>query len=439
MRRVLSTELRRSGFGFLCVVLLLVGVAVFLGRVPRFSGYNSWSAGWASQAREVNAYCLVLGPVAATVAAWIGAREHRWGMRDLLASAPRSRAHRSLVTLFALILGAVLGFAGTCVLFAVAVAPTATYVSADTGAVVGLSLLGLILCLTVGWAVGRFIPRRLTAPLVGFVLYLGCALLSYSSGAERYFAPVGNLPYSSYQQFLPGVVPAFAGWLVSISAVVLVVVLARRRLWALLPAATAAVSVFALLDLQQDASGYPAWTRRDPVAAQQVCSPGEPVVCVTREHEAFLTETTPLARDMVAEMSAVVDLRGAREDVFGDVAAGYLPIQSLDTAGSVFRGGLADPADVRFQTLMMFVSMRCPIGPSDATETEIGTSFDLSYVAAGLLMPSEREHVDDVVTSPRAEALRQRLRDPEAARAWLARYLQAVHACDFDGLERLAE
>lgn len=435
--RVLRTELRRGAAGFLVVVLVLVVAALLTSRAPRFSGYNSWSSGWSAAAGEFTAWGIVLGPVAATVAAWVGARERRWGLTELLATTPRPRAHRGALTLTALGLAVVLGQLAGAAAHALAVAPTSRHPRVDDVVVPALGVLGVLVATAWGWAVGRLVPRRLTAPLVGLALYAVAGVLSYSAGALGYLSPLGHLPYGSYQELLPGIAPGYAVWLASIAAVVLVAVLARRRRWALVPAATAALAVTVLLLAQDSPDGYPTWARTDPVAARQVCTGDAPVVCVTREHEAFLADVTPLARGVIVEMAPVVTVRGAQEDLRGDVPDGYLPLTNLQTSGAMFRPGLADPDDVRFQTVMQFVSMRCPLGPSDVPQDEVQTSFDLSYVAAGVLVPSLRPTLGDYPPAQDATALRARLQDPAEARAWIGRYLDAVHGCDYAALERL--
>ena len=125
---------------------------------------------WPDRSTDVQGAVQAIGPFVAGVAAWMGHREHRRGLGDLVGSTPRRAWSRWLATWSAVAIWAVLYYA---VLVAVIFVVTARQASWGQP-VPWPSLSGvasLLACSVVGFVAGVVLPGRFTAPLVAIGLF----------------------------------------------------------------------------------------------------------------------------------------------------------------------------------------------------------------------------------------------------------------------------
>lgn len=438
-RSVLAVELRRGAAPLLTVTLLLVGVGLQLGRLPEVTHYNSWSTGWGAVANYLNGITIILGPVAGTVTAWVGGRERRLRVTELLAVTARPSWYRHATTVSALGVSTLAGFVLVASFAAAGAAPTSAFYRGDWGWAVVLSALGVLTCAAWGWAAGRVVSFRLTAPLVGVVLYVGNGVLAYLSGTWHQLAPVANLKFGDYARFLPAVVPLLVVWFLALAGAALLPVVARRRRWVAVPLLAAVLSGSLLTQIDSRDSTWPSWTEADPQGLRQVCTDDAPVVCVTQAHAGMLEQVTPVARDLLAAVRPLTGLSRAQENGLADPSPDVLPLADLGTSGLMFRPGLWNVDDIRGQAVAGVVALDCD--PEEHPENSADETFwRAPAVAAGVLLP----HDPAVLTATfgpldaaDASVVRALLAEPVAARAWMDRYRTAASACDIPALQQL--
>jgi len=162
--RMIGIETRRS-IG-LWLWPLLVGLALFLAYADGLAWQVTF---WVQASVLVRDGLLIVGPALGGAAAWMGGRERRRKIGDLLATTPRPAWARWSVTWAATAFWGALAYvlAGAYVL-ALAVRHT------DWGAPVAWPMLvGLVAVPAygaVGYALGSLLPSRFTAPLVAIAL-----------------------------------------------------------------------------------------------------------------------------------------------------------------------------------------------------------------------------------------------------------------------------
>lgn len=438
-RSVLKMELRRGAAPLLTIALLLVGVGLQLGRLPAVTHYNSWSTGWGAVANYLNGVTIILGPIAGTVAAWVGGRERRLKVSELLAVTARPVWRRHTTTLAAVGIGTLAGFVLVALFAAAGAGPTAAFYRGDWGWAIVLSALGVLTCAAWGWAAGRVVPFRLIAPLVGIVLYVGNGVMAYLSGTWHQLAPVANLEFYDYARFLPAVVPLLVIWLLALTGAAVVPVMARRRGWVAVPLTAAVLSGAFLTQIDSRESTWPSWTRADPQALQQVCTKDAPVVCVTKAHSGMLRQVTPVARDLLASVQPLTGLTRVQEVSRENPDPDALPLADLSTSGLMFSRGLWNVDDIRGQTIAGLTALTCDPGDLPDSSTD-DTIWRAPAFAAALLLPQEPAAVattfglPDPADASKVTALRA---DPVAARTWMDHYRAAAAACDLPALHQL--
>lgn len=162
MTRLLRIELRRNAS-------LVMPVVAALWLIWPVGPWLVPIALWSDRSTDIQTTAVALGPFAAGVAAWTAYREHRHGAIDLLATTPRSAATRGLIALAASAFLAALGYLAGAVVIVVITSQQATW-----GHPVVLPLLAGLLAViassALGFACGRLMPGRFTAPLVAIGL-----------------------------------------------------------------------------------------------------------------------------------------------------------------------------------------------------------------------------------------------------------------------------
>jgi len=211
---MLRIEARRS-VG-LWVWPLLAGLALLLESSVGLAWRASY---WVQASVLVRDGLLIIGPALGGAAAWMGGRERRRAIGDLLATTPRPVWARRGTTWAAIALWGLLayGVAGGCVL---ALAARQTTWGAPVAWPILVGLVAVPAYGAVGYALGALLPHRFTAPLAALALLAVPVLVGYGVGATsgfgvypsrldalRYLSPVARLDPSVWYGVRPDV-----GW-----------------------------------------------------------------------------------------------------------------------------------------------------------------------------------------------------------------------------------
>ncbi|PWJ51143.1 hypothetical protein SAMN06264364_12120 [Quadrisphaera granulorum] len=441
-RGVGALEWRRTGGAFVAVALALTGVVLFAAKQRPFNTWSTWSSTVADALEFVSSSGIVLGPVVATVAAWVAGRERRRRMGDLLASTARPSWQRRLATSGAVSAALLLGWLIQTAVVVGGVFPSVSYWGGRWWATLLLMALGMLLCAAVGSAFGRWVPGRLVPPALGIVLYVLTAIPVYLDARWIQLVPVGNLAVFDGEQLEARVIPLAAAWTGSLVVMIGVVALGRRRHWRV-AAAAAGVAVVCAAALQVaphlGRDGAPgvepvqrSWVEADPAAVVPVCTDDAPVVCVQRIHAGFLRDVAPVARQQLQVVGRYLPVDRAEELDWGVTgAADVFPLIPLSGMGQPYRSG-ADPDALQQwagSNLSSLTAFYCP----EMEHTSPAWAVTVSDTA-DLLLGQQAFAQDE-----RGAALAARLEaDPAQARAWMASFLTASRSCDVPELERLA-
>jgi len=325
MNRILGIELRRSAAPGSALVLLVVGVLLLF-----FAEGIAFATGWMQLAMTQRLYLALLWPLALAAGAWQARREHRSNVTELFASTPRPRAQRTVPTLGAMAVAVVCAYLAMGVAGGLWIIGTAEYLPASVFVVTAVGALALIAAAWLGLAIGRLLPRLVTAPALAVA---GLALLLLIPGATRprgwlalVFSPIYEMNMPGAYSTVPGRASvAQAAWLAALAGGAVLLFASsgwRVRVAALLPVVAGAALAVAVMPHQSrfvtDAI--------DPVARELVCAADEPPVCVSRVHSGLLSEVIPPAREGLAILAK---LPGAptrvHEDTTTYVPEGYPP------------------------------------------------------------------------------------------------------------------
>ncbi|RSM73255.1 hypothetical protein DMB66_04355 [Actinoplanes sp. ATCC 53533] len=421
--RAVLLELRRGTGVVLLAALAAVGSLMSVMAAVSADRQTAWSGSGPGVVSWLNTAGLLLGPIAAAAGAWVGGRERRLGVQELLAAVPKARWRRDLAGFGALGAAVAGGLALVAVLVAATVLPAFSYGGGRWPLSALLVLLGCVACLAIGFGIGRLVPHRWTAPVVALGVYLLSGVPTYLDSGVAQLAPVSNLPAGDGQRLRLAVAALAVGWLVGLSATAFLIGSARRRGWAGLPALMAILVAvpLALLPVGWNGNSYSAaWTEPDPDAMARVCSTGTPTVCLNAVHAALLPAVTELARPILAELppDSVAAEQGVEHPAERPTtAAGELAIPFLEGRAAWFSAELRDPERLRTELAQSFLRPWC----TDQTGV-----VDRAYDLAITLVPAGRG-----AGEPGGDQLSARLRaDPAARRAWLASYLDAGRRCD---------
>ncbi|MEU4097119.1 hypothetical protein [Streptomyces sp. NPDC026673] len=360
---------------------------------------------------------LLGGPLTLAAGCWQGGRERRRGTGDLLASAARSPLRRALTAALPSMVWPVLGYlAATAVCLGVLL-PYASYghpawdlAAADA---VALGAMGAL-----GFAAGRALPWRFTAPLLAVAGYLLLAVGAYAESGATVLSPAYVGPRGDTVVWWAA--PVAAVWYAGPAAAALLAGHARRRVLTVLPLVVAVAAASVLYR-----SGDDLW-RPDPAASALVCDQGTPTVCVRAVHGSAL----PAVR-------AVVDRIDARLDGVPGAPVRYREGGSPETAppgevrfqlyGGIFRGRLGDDG-MLYRDFVYAVSSTVPCERDGADTRAYANEYAAQeWLRLGRpLFPANR--AENRVA--RAAAERLRAMTPDDRRAWLGRYLAGVRACD---------
>ena len=309
VKRIVSIELRRSGVLPVALVAA-VPCAALLCTSP-----GSYDGRWLQLAAEARTGLLLALPLTLGGGAWLGLRESRHHLGELLDSSPKPRALRVLPQALILAVLAVLSYL-------VIIGAGLPWVLGRAGyfppAVVPLTLIGALALVAAAWlglAAGRAIPRLTTVP----VLVLASALLA---GIVPMFvqdtALIGNAPDRRFPfwwltPILVAQIDDFETVTARISVLqavlltglassaLLVAMFGRRRvLLSWLPALAGLALAFSLLPATQSDALV-----NSPQARALACTTDAPEVCVGKVHAYQMDEVAAAAQPVLKGLSRI--------------------------------------------------------------------------------------------------------------------------------------
>jgi hypothetical protein len=157
--RILRIELRRSNARWM--VLLLLPAAITFGEAGR---------GLTVAALDHRQALLAVLPLAMGMAAWHARRDRRSRMDELLSTTARPRWQRVLPAATALAIGALAGYLAAVAVNVGLVVAASGYLSAVALPIIAVGALVLLVGVSFGLALGRWLPFVLIPPLL--VVYL---------------------------------------------------------------------------------------------------------------------------------------------------------------------------------------------------------------------------------------------------------------------------
>lgn len=304
--RMLRIELLRTNARWLALFLLAFVTLTSFGQAER--GLTVIALDQRELLRG-GAFPLALG-----AAAWQARRDRRARMDELLATTPRPRWQRVLPAATALGIGAVAAYLAAIAVHLVLVVTAGGYVSAATVPIIAVGALGLLVPVSFGLALGRWLPLSLIPP----VLVAFFALTLFYGDTEAYTegpgasgeVPGEMLLWGDFQvlgtSFETVAITARAHlgqavWMAGLVAAGLIVFSATRPRTraAAVPVLVGTSFSLVLLPIRYADAYYP-----DPGATALVCTPDTPKVCVLRAHRAALTKLRGPAREALATLAA---------------------------------------------------------------------------------------------------------------------------------------
>lgn len=440
MTRLLRIELRRNAALVLPVIAALWLVwPIGPNLIP--------IALWSDRSTNIQNTVIALGPFAAGAGAWTAYREHRHGAGDLLATTPRAAVVRGLAALAASALWAALGYVAAATVILVITSQQATW-----GYPLVLPLLdGLLAVLAssaLGFACGRLMPGRFTAPLVAVGL-LGLFALARQTISGVAFVGALSPAYASVNLdasvFFPlqpdlGVLQCAVAIGVTGAALGATVWHAGARRIGIAVATTGVVLVGAAVGLvstahrdADDTIVVPALdsaAMRQPLPYTPVCG-GSPLrVCVHPAYDAKLSVLATALNRLAAPLADTPGLPREIDDGPGDVH------QDVTTHNGVLK---IPPVFIQGDTLGL-------------ESTQVNDITALALVEAPGQLPAKADDAQRVValyliqqagadadpelipTSPavRAAAARLSALSPAARHTWLATHMSAVRTGTVD-------
>jgi hypothetical protein len=412
------------------------GGALLGGLVEMYSlagGWAGWPGRWMPFASSIRMSLFVIGAFTVACAAWQGGRERRRRMEDQLAMAARPSWQPVLVGWAAVPLGASVALLAVVIAGVAAVAPVATYSGGGWWRVLAVAFPGLAALSALGFAFGRLVPFRLAAPVAGIGTYLIMVgvIDTGELGGVRLLAPVLSQYDAPGFQFSGAVSARQALWFGGLAIAAVVLVGARRRWLAVVPAGAAAVAATLLITDPVDP-----W-QPDPRALELVCTDRTPEVCLTRLNAFLLDDAARTVELVLARWDGVP---GAPTRAVEETFVPYsLAPDPTPPGGSVFRvqldsgvtlaGGLADPYE-GMSHVDWWPDIGCGEGARRARHESVirVTAAWGSNQKPSWFEPSELAALDVLEGMP-----------DDAQRAWLGAAVAAAETCDEAALAKLAE
>ncbi|MGH2558486.1 MAG: hypothetical protein ACRDJH_05425 [Thermomicrobiales bacterium] len=348
--RILWIELRRNE------LLLLFPVVMLL------YGFGTWESVlnlsvvfWVENSVEARNSVALLGPFAGVVAAWMTGRDRRRGLDDLIATTPRPALSRDLTVWAAT---ALLGIAAYAVVAAVILGRTALRASWD-GPYLSILVPGfctIVAMAAIGYPIGRILPRRVTAILVGAgsIILIALPITVWDSWLG-YLSPAfaADTPLSAWWGVQPNIALAQSIFLLGVACLGLagIAAVSRARRVAL-PVLLVAI-VTAAVGIGTIRSGVHAAGEPEIAAYDPACAGDAVMVCVHPAFEGVLDDLVAGTEVIIAPFVGLegvptrLDQQAPRPPddsggVFSDVMSGE--VDGAILAGPGF--SIEDPVDV---------------------------------------------------------------------------------------------
>jgi hypothetical protein len=158
---VVSTLLRRSAVPLVVPVLVVFGVLAALAQP------STWVGDWATASAHLGSAIAVLAPLVAGVAAWTAGSIRPRGFRTLAQAMPRSPLATCVIVVAGAATAGLIGYGAAAIAIALKMQGGGT----PWWPVVGLPMLGIVVCAAVGFAVGSFLRRSIAAPVTVALTY----------------------------------------------------------------------------------------------------------------------------------------------------------------------------------------------------------------------------------------------------------------------------
>jgi hypothetical protein len=157
------------------VVVLLLPILAAIAWLQARNGLQTPVVVWPQVTVQARDWVVYLGPFVAAAAVWMGARERRHGMEDLLATTPHPAWRRRGATWTATTLWGLLAYVAVAAGILAYGAARATWGTPLAWPFCWPLLIGLLALpahAALGFALGRYAPSRFTPPLVAIALLL---------------------------------------------------------------------------------------------------------------------------------------------------------------------------------------------------------------------------------------------------------------------------
>ena len=317
---------------------LILGLAVWFVIVTRpFEVFV-----WLDTTSAIRETVLFFGPLIGGISAWMAGRDSRRGMGEMLCVTPRSPVLRDLATWGGTALWGLAVYAALTGLLFVPTWWNATWGGPPPGYLL-VTVLGVIANSAVGYAAGRCLPSRFTAPLVAIGLFaaqiLPSTLSNPLSNRKLNYELLAPAPDSLIYREVFNSIPPVAGqqslWLlgvvgISLAAVVIKGLPGSRLAWAALAASVVvAVAGFAAsvgVDQRVTAS------LSDTMPYEPVCESVGITVCVHPAHADLLPG---FAAAMEEVSGPLVGVPGAPTRVL-QIGSNITVPDSMDAKGATF-------------------------------------------------------------------------------------------------------
>ena len=302
--RIFVTEARRN-LGLL-LFPLVAALVVYTASETLPSGVWLWSA----TSSSLQGILILVGPLAAGVAAWVAGRDKRRGTEELIALSPRPMFQRDLILWAATTAWLCLAYT-----LAAAVLLFLTYRGATWGSPVwwpvSLGLCGILLDSSLGYAAGVYVRSRFTAPLVAVALYWiqGVTIYDLNSSA-KYLSPLAGQEFTDVFFEDPYTINAPQSlWLLGLAALILTLVALKRsgsrRAWGAMLAAVVVTAVGVTLLLRTPADYRVLQARAKPVPYEPVCVEKRVRVCVHPAYESLLPGAARISSEVAVPLVGI--------------------------------------------------------------------------------------------------------------------------------------
>ena len=435
----LGTELRRGTAPFAAVAFAVAG-GVMLGNEVQ-----DWAGRWLPLAEYIRVMLIVLCPLAVAAGAWQAGRERRRRMADQWASTPRPRWQAVVTGWVAVTVGIFVGMLLAWGVAAVLVARVASHAGPGWPLTLVVAFAGLAAASALGVLLGRVIPGRLVAPVAGVLAYVGIGVSVYEGESRgAMLVPTLGAAGSGLSSLAAGLQLWQLLWLGALAAVLVLLVAARRKWLAVLPAVLAAVAAWGVVSWPEDEHRVP-----DVAARELVCADVDgPEVCLARVNAFLLDDAAPAVRQRLARWDGVdggfvraVDARLWYDTGRFDVSDGTIAVDLIRYVSWNGRLTDTDPwgydLDDEFaQATTLPVQIAC-----DRDWTGDEPYYAAMEIAAGWARggtPMAGVALEGREFEP--PVIRALLDRPEEEqKAWMSRYHQAARTCDTAVLTALVE